>query len=502
MEDNPSLHKVEVGFYFVTCVCGIFYSTYQLYLAGSFFDYFDDIHDDFSTGWSWIGRKKDVSDHEWAAMVPFLRIFIPWVILHLLISNFIKYLQLNRTILCCWYITISLAFLWTYIGVPGVIFMLIQPCIVCLLISIRNLPLIYFAELGLVFLYHYKPLMSLVREDWLQMDSNWDYLLTVSTFWVQLRSTSCAIDNVKIYRHKSLQGFLKNFIETTAYCLYFPTLFMGPFFLYEDFHKGINRPNKWTLSRLIITALNLLRFSFWILFTEIFAHFLYITAFKYQPQAVEKFNSWAFFGFGYWMGQYLCNKYVIFYGLPGEFTRADNINAPPPPKCIGRIFLYSELWREFDRGLYLFLVKYIYSPIISYKSSLSKLFASMLTFSFVYVWHGPRDFVLVWSALSFFGVTVERIARSIGKSPAYNKIINKYLSPQMNRRLNCYLTTHLFIITASASFYFLGRMEIGNLYLYRAFCDPLPVIIIRSLIIYTGSQISVEIKNYYKKKLS
>ena len=33
---------------------------------------------------------------------------------------------------------------------------------------------------------------------------------------------------------------------------------------------------------------------------------------------------------------------------------------PPHPKCIGRIHLYSDMWRHFDNGLYLFMQKYIY----------------------------------------------------------------------------------------------------------------------------------------------
>lgn len=100
-----------------------------------------------------------------------------------------------------------------------------------------------------------------------------------------------------------------------------------------------------------------MRYTFWIYFTELALHFVYPNILEYHPDIVEKINPWAFYGLGYCMGQYFCNKYIISYGIPGELTRADDINAPPPPKCIGRIHLYSEMWKQFDRGLYEFLVK-------------------------------------------------------------------------------------------------------------------------------------------------
>lgn len=88
-------------------------------------------------------------------------------------------------------------------------------------------------------------------------------------------------------------------------------------------------------------------------------HFIYCNAFQYYPDDVAKLNAWAFYGMGYCMGQYFHNKYVVFYGLYGEIGRGDDIDVPLPPKCIGRIHLYSEMWKYFDRGLYQFLTRYI-----------------------------------------------------------------------------------------------------------------------------------------------
>lgn len=73
-------------------------------------------------------------------------------------------------------------------------------------------------------------------------------------------------------------------------------------------------------------------------------------------------NSWAFYGFGYCMGQYFHLKYVVIYGLGSEIARMDDIEAPPTPKCIGRIHHYSDMWKHFDVGLYNFLLKYKHNP--------------------------------------------------------------------------------------------------------------------------------------------
>ena len=79
--------------------------------------------------------------------------------------------------------------------------------------------------------------------------------------------------------------------------------------------------------------------------------------------------------------------------------------------------------------------KYIYRPVLgSHSSLLARLASSAVCFSFVYVWHGggppaapssfnscnsfnsfpppgTLDFVMIWSALNFAGITAEGLAR-------------------------------------------------------------------------------------------
>lgn len=70
---------------------------------------------------------------------------------------------------------------------------------------------------------------------------------------------------------------------------------------------------------------------------------------------MNRMSMWSMYGFAYAMGQFFCNKYIISYGLGIAMTEFDRINAPRMPMCIGRIHLYSLMWKYFDQGLHDFL---------------------------------------------------------------------------------------------------------------------------------------------------
>lgn len=63
------------------------------------------------------------------------------------------------------------------------------------------------------------------------------------------------------------------------------------------------------------------------------------------------------YGFAFAMGQYFCFLYMATYGLGIALARFDRIDAPNGPKCVGRIHLYSHMWRYFDQGFYDFLFR-------------------------------------------------------------------------------------------------------------------------------------------------
>ena len=74
-----------------------------------------------------------------------------------------------------------------------------------------------------------------------------------------------------------------------------------------------------------------------------------------QAEIVSQLPLWALCGMGYAMGQFFQLKYVVMYGMSSHLARLDGVEAPGHPACIGRIHLYSDMWRYFDSGLYEFM---------------------------------------------------------------------------------------------------------------------------------------------------
>lgn len=72
---------------------------------------------------------------------------------------------------------------------------------------------------------------------------------------------------------------------------------------------------------------------------------------------VSEHSVWAICGLAYCMGQLFQLKYVVSYGLSTSVMKFEQINAPNTPICIGRVHLYSNMWKYFDCGLYDFLLR-------------------------------------------------------------------------------------------------------------------------------------------------
>lgn len=165
-------------------------------------------------------------------------------------------------------------------------------------------------------------------------------------------------------------------------------------------------------------------------------------------------------------------------------TSYEGVSVPFLPRCIGRIHLYSQMWRYFDQGLYDFLIRYcylccplssfslkfsifrhIYKPVV--KITKSKILTSLMSFVFVYFWHGPEEYIMYWSALNYFGITTEYMVGIIHKKYLYN--YTKKMSSTKLTRIKCILASPLLTISAISNFYFFGGKEIGNIFIEKFF---------------------------------
>ncbi|XP_011056631.1 PREDICTED: protein-cysteine N-palmitoyltransferase Rasp isoform X3 [Acromyrmex echinatior] len=211
---------------------------------------------------------------------------------------------------------------------------------------------------------------------------------------------------------------------------------------------------------------------------------------------LQNLNSWELFGLGYCMGQFFFNKYVVIYGTCSNLCYLDDIKAPSQPKCIARIHLYSDMWKHFDRGLYKFLIRYIYVPIRKSNRCFGKLFASFLCFTFVFMWHGIQMNIFIWALLNFIGIVIEDIGTSIGKSKQYYKMQNTYLSSRNTKRLHCILASPLLAMSAISNFYFLGGQDIGNIFTQKIIHGTWKSLFILLFLLYCCCQVSVDIKRW------
>ncbi|KAL0110442.1 hypothetical protein PUN28_013809 [Cardiocondyla obscurior] len=487
-----TINSYENYFYFLVWSCAIIYSVYQFYLANNYFNDYNDAYGDFDSGWTWVGKKRDISDQEWLVWLTLKDKLIPYVFIHHFISQIIKINSNNSTILCCWYILSSIIFLYCYLGPLGILCTLLQPSLFYILTCMCSKNKAWIIHISYLFVMYILKIPNGIFQSWLGITDKEHYILTLILCWIHLRSISHNMDS-----HNDQFSESNNFIQKLAYCLYLPTLFFGPLILYHEFIASINQQHQyWNCQRFITFTLQLVRYMFWLYLTELILHFIYINAMQYHLQVVQNLNSWALYGLGYCMGQFFFNKYFVIYGTCSNLCYLDNIKAPSQPKCIARVHLYSDMWKYFDRGLYKFLIRYIYVPIQTSKGYIGKLFASFLCFTFIFIWHGIQINIFIWTLLNYIGIVIEDISIAIGKSKQYRKMQNTYLSSRNTKRLHCMLASPLLAMSAISNFYFLGGQEIGNIFIQNMLHGSWKSLFILLFFLYCCCQVSLNIKNW------
>uniref|UniRef100_A0A2H8TZR4 Protein-cysteine N-palmitoyltransferase Rasp n=2 Tax=Melanaphis sacchari TaxID=742174 RepID=A0A2H8TZR4_9HEMI len=205
------------------------------------------------------------------------------------------------------------------------------------------------------------------------------------------------------------------------------------------------------------------------------------------------------------MGQFFFIKYTFIYGTVITIARFDEFFEPPkPPKCISRIYLYSDMWRSFDRGLYDFLKEYIYRPSGYHSENVSltsKLTRSFMCFTFIFIWHGLSWEVFLWTLFNFIGITLETLARVFGKTSYYLHYVKRNLSDSNERRFLAFITSPLTMLSAISNFFFFGGIDAGlsffeAIFLLNTWIENIIIIII----FYSMCQISIEFNHYKKSK--
>ncbi|XP_025409063.1 protein-cysteine N-palmitoyltransferase Rasp [Sipha flava] len=493
------LFRCELICYIAIWASGIIYVTYNILDISS--NIKNSEIPDLIPGWSWLGRNKDTCP-EWRIWTAFIIYSLgPWIILHssvlLLIQNyFIKVTTLRDV----WLITVtSLCIAYNFSSLSVLLFIGLTVIYYYILLFGNQLFIWITSILLLGFWSYNDSLFDIIDPN---SDGEIAYLLLLTLYWHQLRCLSFSLSSLNKAKNKMLPTFL----HFLAYSFYLPCFFFGPIVIYTKLKDTCITTNKTCLrQRLITLIINLIRYFFWMFVVEFILHYVYINMFLQNIKVFKNLGITALSGFGFGMGQFFFIKYTFIYGTVITVARFDEYFEPPkPPKCISRIYLYSDMWRSFDRGLYNFLKEYIYRPSGCHSENASlrtKLVRSFMCFAFIFIWHGLSWEVFLWTLFNYVGITLETLARVFGKSSYYLRYIKFYLSGSNERRFLALITSPLTMLSAISNFFFFGGIDAGisffeAIFLLNTWIENTIIIII----FYSMCQISMEFNHYKKTK--
>ena len=481
-------------------IFGVFYSMYHVHLASM--KYVKLMYgQEFEKGF--IGSyRKDVSDHEWSSFTTNLWHSLPWYFVHFMGTQ--TFQRRYRGFLPIFQAGLPLLFINFELGVRPLILLLAQPIVIfCMAEIFQSTIFVWGTAIAIIGLNDYTFIAAFI--EWAFKDTTFytRYMTHVFMFWINSRCVSFCLDHV--WKEVKEESRLWKFIEIIGFCFYLPIGIQGPLLNYKDYKAGLYGPvQAWTVERVKHIFLLFIRYGFWYCFVEVFLHFFYVSAFKYEHRLVNTFDMWTLAGLGFTIGQFFHMKYVFLYGISRPFLMADGIQPTNHPKCIARIHLYSDMWRYFDEGLHKFMHRYIYLPVMNQVGNtpniLMQLVAAIICFSFIYIWHGITPHLFTWSVLNFLGILVEKVASYIWYWEPYQSIERAFLSPQGQRRLHAALSALLVLMSICSNMYFLLGGKIGHMFLWKAFTSwPLgtPTTL---FFLFCGCQTAIEVKNWEIRK--
>ncbi|KAF2896104.1 hypothetical protein ILUMI_10074, partial [Ignelater luminosus] len=316
-------------------------------------------------------------------------------------------------------------------------------------------------------------------------------LFQSTLIWNSLRYLNFAL-YIKQENNKPIA--YNDFINYLGYYFYFPTMCHGPLIMYEDFQQVYK--NQYTknflqrLSKLFTSVISCIGFLYLAIFLLHYLHY----GLLFQLEEIHV-NYPAFHGFYWWAGFLFMLKYLIAYGMATSASKAEGISVPNTPRCIGRITLYSEMWKTFDQSMYWFKKRYIFKVFLGNSNSkVKQTLASFLCFLFVIIWHGGRTEIVIWTTINYTEVVLEKIGSNLLKANCLLKLYKVYLYPNNIRRITALLSVPLFCVSSISQYFFFGSYESVQLLIMRIKQESYFVNGSILLVVYCGCQVSMEIK--------
>lgn len=485
--------KFEAKIYLIVWILAVLYAIYHFsVISRKFFQHYDDLYNDFSPGWFLLSSyKRDKADFEWETIIYFITSIYPIIVFYSAISEAMKHLQLKFKHIQYFQTLFPIVYLTYRLGYKITLTTLYQPVIFSYAGKFNSTLLIWtcnFVSLGLIAVFKQMNTSELFLNG-LGINHFEAYMSILILCWMNLKCTS-------FYLNASAKTGILDFL---CYCYYFPTVFTGPFIPYEDFKSTYNTKTMENFyARIKRLGKNISRCFFWFIFVNIALHFIYVNATAFQIELLQGLDLCTLCGYGYLMGQFFHIKYIVLYGLSTSLASFDNILVPALPRCIGRIHLYSDMWKYFDPGLYNFLKLCIYIP--SQNLGFNKIVSSFFCFFFVYIWHGIEPYIFIWSALNFLGVTLENIFHHIYEAKLKHSKIVKNVNEADLRRITCSLAAPLLAMSAISNFYFFAGKAVGDIFLDKGISESSANQLILLLLLYCCCNVSTEMRNVSSHK--